>query len=183
MEALTAGPPLMRLLSRLCALCCCLAAWSFSPALAASARWVTLPWQEPCAKHDLCRKMVSARARAAAACARDAGGAGVYAGGGAACAGVSPDAPALDCYSGGAALARFANCARAECLEVASFAVSAAACAEWFPRRRRAVRARVAAALAAVREGRGDEWLGNVSAPLAAAQRAAAAMLKTPLKK
>ena len=39
------------------------------------------------------------------------------------------------------------------------------------------------AALAAVREGRGDEWLGNVSAPLAAAQRAAAAMLKTPLKK
>ena len=139
------------------------------------------PWALPCDKHGLCRRMVAARARAAAACARAAGG--VDAAGGGACAGIDPGAPVLDCFSGGAEMLRFApTCALSECLEVASFAASVSACAEWFPLRRNVrQRRRAAAALAAVRAGAGDAWMSNTSAPVGAAIRATAALLETPL--
>ena len=157
----------------------------FSSLLSASTGWSVsggdFPWALPCDKHGLCRRMVAARAPEVAACARAAGGVG--AAGGGACAGVDPGAPVLDCFSGGTALLRFApTCALAECLEVASFAASPAACAEWFPPRRSVrLRRRAAAALAAVRAGAGDAWMSNASAAIGSAIRAAAALLEKPL--
>lgn len=95
-----------------------------------------LPWQTPCDKHSLCRRMVQERAHAAARCSADP----------------HCSSPAgVDCFAGEAFLLPF-RCAPSECVEVAAFADSIKECESWFPplgvdARRRTAHALLAAAV------------------------------------
>lgn len=95
-----------------------------------------LPWQTPCDKHSLCRRMVQERAHASARCSADPH-----------CS--SP--AAIDCFAAEAFLLPF-RCAPSECVEVAAFADSIRECESWFPplssdARRRTAHALLAAAV------------------------------------